>query len=184
MQDGSRGIFVYTWGHQASREPVNAYGKAPWRYSRTIFGAVKWRGRRRLNADTDSLSGVKQDARQRGVRGETFAYWYLRRHGYVFVARNYVPREIEGEIDQIGYDAETLVFVEVRTRTAREDQSALSEVSVTAEKQHLLGRTARRFLMERHVKECPVRFDVVAIEEFSGQAKVVRLHKNAFKPRM
>ena len=95
-----------------------------------------------------------------------------------------MPREIEGEIDQIGYDAETLVFVEVRTRTAREDQSALSEVSVTAEKQHLVGRTARRFLMERHVKECPVRFDVVAIEEFSGQAKVVRLHKNAFKPRM
>jgi Holliday junction resolvase-like predicted endonuclease len=26
-------------------------------------------------------------------------------------------------------------------------------------------RTARRFLSERHVKECPIRFDVVAIEE-------------------
>jgi len=39
------------------------------------------------------------------------------------------------------------------------------------------------FLMERHVKECPARFDVVAIEEFSGQAPVVRLHKNAFDPR-
>jgi len=39
------------------------------------------------------------------------------------------------------------------------------------------------FLMERHVKECPARFDVVAIEEFSGQAPVVRLHKNAFNPR-
>ncbi len=29
--------------------------------------------------------------------------------------------------------------------------------------------------MERHVKKCPVRFDVVAIEEFSGHAAVVRL---------
>jgi Holliday junction resolvase-like predicted endonuclease len=58
------------------------------------------------------------------------------------------------------------VFVEVRTRTAREDQTALPELSVTAEKQHLVGRTARRFLMERHLKECPLRFDVVAIEEF------------------
>ena len=55
------------------------------------------------------------------------------------------------------------------------DQSALSGVSATAEKQHLVGRTARRFLMERHVKKCPVRFDVVATEEFSGHAAVVRL---------
>jgi len=70
-------------------------------------------------------------------------------------------------------------FVEMRTRTARVDQAALPEVSVTAE-QHLVGRTARRFLMERHVEECPVRFDVVAIEELPGQAPLVRLHKNGF----
>jgi len=44
----------------------------------------------------------------------------------------------------------------------------------------LVGRTARRFLMERHVKECPVRFDVVAIEELPGQAPPVRPHKNGF----
>ena len=84
----------------------------------------------------------------------------------------------------MGYDGETLAFIEVRTRTAREDQAALPELSVTAEKQHLVGRTARRFLMERHVKECPVRFDVVAIEESHGQPPLVRLHKNAFNPRM
>lgn len=55
---------------------------------------------------------------------------------------------------------------------------------MTAEKQHLVGRTARRFLMVRHVKECPLRFDVVAIEEIPGESPVVRLHKNAFNPRM
>jgi Holliday junction resolvase-like predicted endonuclease len=71
-----------------------------------------------------------------------------------------VPREVKGEIDLIGYDGETLAFVEVRTRAAR------------------------RFLMVRQVKECPLRFDVVAIEEFSGQSPVVRLHKNVFNPRM
>jgi Holliday junction resolvase-like predicted endonuclease len=69
-----------------------------------------------LNAGTDSLSDIKQDTRQRGVRGETFAYWYLRRHGYVFVARNYVPPDVTGEIDLIGYDREALVFVEERMR--------------------------------------------------------------------
>jgi len=45
---------------------------------------------------------------------------------------------VKGEIDLMGYDGETLAFIEVRTRTAREDQAALPELSVTAEKQHLV----------------------------------------------
>ncbi len=61
-------------------------------FSRVIFEAVKWRARPGLNAEADSLSDVKQDARQRGVRGETFAYWYLRRHGY-FSWRGIMCRE-------------------------------------------------------------------------------------------
>jgi putative endonuclease len=149
-----------------------------------IYETVKWRARRGLGGGGEPLGDEKEIARQRGVRGETFAYWYLRRHGYVFVARNYVPRGGKGEIDLVGYDGETLAFVEVRTRAAREYQAALPELSVTAEKQHLVGRTARRFLSERHVKECPVRFDVVAIEEVPGKAPVVRLHKDAFSPQM
>jgi putative endonuclease len=153
-------------------------------FSRLIFETVKWRARRGLSVGEASVGDEKEIARQRGVRGETFAYWYLRRHGYVFVARNYVPRGAKGEIDLVGYDGETLAFVEVRARTAREDQAALPELSVTAEKQNVVGRTARRFLSERHVKECPVRFDVVAIEEVPGSAPVVRLHKNAFSPQM
>jgi Holliday junction resolvase-like predicted endonuclease len=70
-------------------------------------------------------------------------------------------------------------FEGVRTRRALP-----GELSVTAEKLHLVGRSVRRLLMERHVKECPVRFDVVAIEKFSGHAPVVRVHKNAFNPWM
>ena len=152
--------------------------------SRLIFETVRWRARRGLSSDAETAPDVKEKARRRGVQGETFAYWYLRRHGYVFVARNYMPRGLKGEIDLVGYDGETLAFVEVRTRTAREDQSALPELSITAEKMHLVGRTARRFLTERHVKECPLRFDVVAIEEVAGRMPVVRLHKNAFCPQV
>jgi Holliday junction resolvase-like predicted endonuclease len=73
----------------------------------------------------------------------------------------------EGEIDLIGYDGGNADVC----RGADADGARGSEVSAAAEKQHLVGRTARRFLMERHVKECPVRFDVLAIEEFSGQAQ-------------
>jgi hypothetical protein len=99
-------------------------------FLRLIFEAVKWQARRGLNGGEEPSGDEKEVARQRGVRGETFAYWYLRRHVYVFVVRNYVPRGAKGEIDLVGYDGETLAFVEARTRTAREDQAALPELSV------------------------------------------------------
>lgn len=105
--------------------------------SRLIYELVKWRARRGLTTEVESFADAKAEAKQRGVRGKTFAYWYLRRHGYVFVARNFVPRGAKGEIDLVGYDGETLAFVEVRTRTAREGQAALPELSVTAEKQEV-----------------------------------------------
>jgi putative endonuclease len=76
-----------------------------------------------------------------------------------------------GEIDLIGYDGKTLTFVEVRTRTTREDLPALPELSVTREKQHLLVRTAQRFLAERQLGECPCRFDVMAIDNCPGSRR-------------
>lgn len=41
----------------------------------------------------------------------------------------------------------------------------------------MLVRTAHAFLRERHVKKCPVRFDVVAIDNTPGKPPVVRLGK-------
>ena len=153
--------------------------------SKLMFQAVRWAARRGLREEEDfSGEGKKQEARSTGVRGETYAYWYLRRNGYVFVAKNYIPRGIKGEIDLVGYDGKTLAFVEVRTRTVKEDAVALPELSVTKDKQHLVVRTAQRFLAERHVKECPCRFDVVAIDNRPGQPPVVRLHKDAFSPQL
>jgi putative endonuclease len=110
----------------------------------------------------------KHEARSAAIRGETYAYWYLRRHGYVFVARNYMPRGIKGEIDLIGYNGKTLVFVEVRTRTVHDDLSALPQLSVTIEKQRAVIRTAQRFLAERHVRDGPCQFDVLAIDNRPG----------------
>ena len=177
--NGRRGIFVYTHVHAIKG------GEAKMAVvSRLIFELVRWRARRGLASDAETFADGKTEAKRRGVRGETFAYWFLRRQGYVFVARNYVPRGAKGEIDLAGYDGDTLAFIEVRTRTAREDQAALPELSVTAEKQQAVTRTAKRFLLERHVKWRPMRFDVVAIEEVSGAPPVVRLHKAAFSPQM
>jgi Holliday junction resolvase-like predicted endonuclease len=77
----------------------------------------------------------------------------------------------KGEIDLVGYDGATRAFVEVRTRTIREDLSALPELSVTREKRRLVVRTAQRFLAERHVGECPCRFDVMAIDNCPGSRR-------------
>jgi putative endonuclease len=153
--------------------------------SRLIFQAVHWAARKGLReSEVPSPDARKHEARQTGIRGETYAYWYLRRYGYVFVARNFTPRVAKGEIDMVGYDGKTLAFVEVRTRTVREEMSALPELSVTPGKQHLLARTAKHFLAERRVRECPCRFDVVAIDNSPGKPPVVRLHKDAFSPEM
>jgi putative endonuclease len=167
-------------------------------FSRAIFQVVRWRARRGLrdeaavysedvgNGRDEKAAALrdKETARRTGMRGETYAYWYLRRLGYVFVARNYMPRRVKGEIDMIGYDGETLAFVEVRTRTVRKELTALPELSVTREKQEMLARTAKLFLMERRVARCPCRFDVVAIDNEIGESPTVRLHKDAFSPQM
>jgi len=154
-------------------------------FSSLMFRAVRWAARRGLRVEEDFSSDAKKlEARRTGVRGETYAYWYLRRNGYVFVARNYTPRGIKGELDLVGYDGNTLAFVEVRTRTVREESPALPELSVTREKQRVVIRTAQRFLAERRTPESPYRFDVVAIDNKPGQPPEVRLHKDAFSPQM
>jgi putative endonuclease len=169
-------------------------------FSRIVFGVVRWASRKGLREefegkdastlgeldDADELeNAMRTAARQEGIRGETYAYWYLRRAGYVFIARNFSPRAAKGEIDLIGYDGETLAFVEVRTRTVRDgDLPGLPELSVTTDKQRLVIRTALRFLGERHMKKCPCRFDVVAIDNRLGIPPELRLHKDAFSAQL
>ncbi len=153
--------------------------------SRAIFQLVHWAARKGLRDDSDSSPDQRKlAARRTGIRGETYAYWYLRRHGYVFVARNYTPRGVKGELDLVGYDGETLAFVEVRTRTLREELTALPELSVTTDKQRVVVRTAQHFLAERHVANRPCRFDVLAIDNLPGHSPEVRLHKDAFSPQL
>lgn len=153
-------------------------------FSQIIFQAVRWAARKGLREEESFSSDArKHEARRTGVRGETFAYWYLRRHGNVFVARNYMPRGAKGELDLVGYDGPTLAFVEVRTRTTAEGQTGLPEMSVTRDKQHVLIRTAKRFLAERHTGDSPCRFDVLAIDNRPGHPPAVRLHKDAFSPQ-
>lgn len=147
--------------------------------ARLMFAAVDFAARKGLAA-AGGKDSAKEQARRTGVRGETYAYWYLRRHGYILVARNYTAPGIKGEIDMVGYDGPVLAFVEVKTRSASDPAQPRPEEAVNWEKRRNLSRMARQFLRARHVDEASSRFDVLAIETKPGARPTIRLHKGAF----
>src|SRR2546427_10894159 len=76
-----------------------------------------------------------------GRQGEEDAYFYLRKKGYVIVARNFRSPHHRGEIDLIGWDKDVLCFIEVKTRTTRDVKPA--EAAVDRSKQRELAGGAR-----------------------------------------
>jgi|HubBroStandDraft_4_1064222.scaffolds.fasta_scaffold169928_2 Holliday junction resolvase-like predicted endonuclease len=89
-------------------------------FARLIFAAVNFAARNGLaESRQESTSTTKELARRTGIKGETFAYRCLCRHGYALVARNFTVPGIKGEVDLIGYDGRALAFVEVKTRSAQ-----------------------------------------------------------------
>jgi hypothetical protein len=69
------------------------------------------------------------------------------------------------------------------TRELAGGKTALPELSITRGKHKVLIRMAHYFLRERHIGDCPLRFDVVAIDNSPGRLPVVRLHRDALSPR-
>jgi putative endonuclease len=113
-----------------------------------------------------------------GRRGEEDAYFYLRKLGYVMVARNYRSPRRRGEIDLIGWDKDVLCFIEVKTRTSHEVKPA--EAAVDRDKQQDLAAVAREYL--RCIPpSCQWRFDVVSVyyEDNSSQPEF-EVFQNAF----
>jgi putative endonuclease len=173
-------------------------------FARIMFGIVNLRARRGLSPQDENgfrsraslVEGASADeinlatnraARRTGVRGETFAYWYLRKNGYVIVSRNFMVPGMKGEIDLAGYDGKVLAFIEVKTRTSNADEvvkpgerKVLPEDAMNAGKRHSIVRMAKMFMVEWRLKNCDCRFDVLAIESQPGNFPVVRLHKDCF----
>lgn len=119
----------------------------------------------------------RQDGRrQLGRRGEREAARYLEARGFRIVACGY--RALRGEIDLIAWDGETLVFVEVRTRTGPECGSP--EESVTPAKQRQVRRIAEAFLYEAGLGTPYCRFDVVAVDVEPDDSLTLRHIPDAF----
>ena len=96
-----------------------------------------------------------------GRRGEDIAHRYLQRAGIIIVARNYRMASGAGELDLIGWENGTLVFVEVKSRQS--DEYGSPERAIGREKEINLFRAAREYARHAEVPWENVRFDVVSI---------------------
>ncbi|HTW64989.1 MAG TPA: YraN family protein [Bryobacteraceae bacterium] len=96
-----------------------------------------------------------------GRRGEDIAQRFLQRTGIVVVERNYRMASGAGEIDLIGWQGDTLVFVEVKSR--RTDDYGSPDRAIGIAKQASLIRAAREYARHAEVPWQKVRFDVVNI---------------------
>ena len=119
-----------------------------------------------------------------GPRGEALARRHLRRAGLKVLARNY--RCPSGEIDLIALDrstrkslgAETIVFVEVKTRADAHHASPAN--AVDARKRRQIERAADDYLARHDTEGYRVRYDIVAIVlPEGGKARIAHI-RDAF----
>src|ERR1700719_360344 len=97
-----------------------------------------------------------------GRKGEKMAADYLRRNGFRVLYRNFRSRR-GGEIDLVCRDRreETLVFVEVKTRTT--DAFGPPHAGVTRAQEDRIIRGAKEWLRMLNDPRVPYRFDVVEV---------------------
>ncbi len=78
-----------------------------------------------------------------------------------------------GEIDLIGLEGNTLLFIEVKTRD-RSNLDADGLLAITPQKQAKIVGTAELFLVKYpHLAEQPCRFDVAIVRHQSIQREIV-----------
>ena len=112
-----------------------------------------------------------------GKSGEDAATDFLNSFGYKIITRNFHSQF--GEIDIIAMNKDTLVFIEVKTRSSNLT-SALNSISVS--KQKKLSKTASLFLSKNPQSEDSfTRFDVIIILKKHTSEKIKHL-KDAFTP--
>ncbi|MBE2211432.1 MAG: YraN family protein [Xanthomonadaceae bacterium] len=96
-----------------------------------------------------------------GAAVEAAAARHLASRGLVLLDAN--VRYVDGELDLVMRDGDTLVFVEVRYRAS--DDFGGAAASVTPAKQRRLVRAATRYLASHpSLAALPCRFDVVGAE--------------------
>jgi putative endonuclease len=112
-----------------------------------------------------------------GRRGEDVAHRFLQRAGFIIVDRNYRMASGGGEVDLIGWEGDTLVFIEVKSR--RSDEYGAPDRAIRLEKQSSLIRAAREYARHAEVPWDKVRLDVVNV--VFSRTPVVTHFRNVFR---
>ena len=111
-----------------------------------------------------------------GRRGERIACRFLMRRGFDILTRRFQGRS--GELDIIAFEKETLVFVEVKTRSSQEFGEPWEFVDWR--KQQILRRTAEEFIADHDLGEYAYRFDIVSVVAPKKSKAEVLLFRNVF----
>ena len=118
---------------------------------------------------------LKRYKQRLGKKGEALAEQYLKRKGFRILKRNY--RYGHKEIDLIGKDGNTIVFVEVKA--GRSKSFGAPQLRVDVKKQKNLIEVANDFIQKENITDCDFRFDVLAIRYERDREEIDHI-KNAF----
>jgi putative endonuclease len=132
-------------------------------------------GPRGFVTETDHGREPRRETKELGKKGEEKALRFLKKKGYRIIEQNYVCDL--GEMDIIAKDKDTLVFIEVKTRTSM--AFGPPQLAVTPFKQRQLSKVALHFLKEKKLEDVKARFDVVAIL-LLPEKEEIELIRNAF----
>ncbi|CAM2897232.1 YraN family protein [Paenibacillus sediminis] len=109
---------------------------------------------------TEGGARKRDNRKQKGQAAEEAAAQYLESQGYHILARNWRCRS--GEIDIIAQMGDTLIFVEVRSRSGASAYGTPAE-SITPRKIKQVRDTAAVYLHMNHLSNRPIQFDAVAV---------------------
>lgn len=118
-----------------------------------------------------------------GIRGERAALFELRRRGYTVVAMRWSSPKAPGDIDLVAWHGETLCFLEVKSRTARDLTPAAT--AIDDHKRRTLRTLAKLYIAGFPAAErrsIVARFDVVSVYQLPAGAEI-EVVQDAFSTR-
>jgi len=118
---------------------------------------------------------IKRYKQRLGKSGEDLAVSFLKKKSFEILERNY--RFGHKEIDIIGKDKNTIVFIEVKTGRSKDFGSPHERVNL--KKQKSMIEVAQDYIQKSNFRDVDFRFDVVAVSFEKGNRKIEHI-KNAF----
>lgn len=122
------------------------------------------------------LAGSMADHNQLGEKGENLAVKELQRKGYSILAVNW--RSGKNELDVVARIGDTIVFVEVKTRSTDFFGDPSGAVSMGKQKRTI--RAANDYL-EQHALDFEARFDIISIVTVKNRTSIDHM-EDAFFP--